>query len=260
MVTVRAITAYLEQLAPMELKLGFDNVGLLAGTPEQPVSRALVALDITGRVIDEAKALGAELIVSHHPMFLEGLKNIVDTDVTGRLVIRLLTNGISAVCMHTNLDAAPGGVNDVLAEKLGARVTGILDAEERISRIAELPEAADFGSFLQKTCAALHSAGLRYYDAGRPVLRVAVCGGSGGQDLTEAFRAGCDTFVTADIKYHQFLLAKELGINLIDADHFCTENVIVPVLAEKLSRRFKDEIRVEISRSHGQTARFYMPD
>jgi dinuclear metal center YbgI/SA1388 family protein len=260
MATVGEITAYLEQLAPMDLKLGFDNAGLLAGTPDRQVSKVLVALDITGAVIDEAEIFGAELIVSHHPLFLEGLKSIVDTDVTGRLVIGLLTHGMSAVCMHTNLDAAPGGVNDVLAEKLGASVTGLLNPEDRVGRIAELPETAEFEAFLKKTCRVLSSAGLRYHDAGRPVRRIGVCGGSGGQDLEAAFRAGCDTFVTADVKYHQFLLARALVINLIDADHFCTENVIVPVLAEKLSERFKGEIQVRVSLVHGQTARFYTPD
>lgn len=259
MATVKEITEYLGELAPVQLKLDFDNVGLLAGTPEKTVRKVLTALDITPGVIDEAADLGAELIVSHHPLFFQGPKSIVDTDATGRKLIALLTRGISAVCMHTNLDAARGGVNDVLAEKLGGRVMDLLNQEDRISRIAELPEETTLQAFLIKTCAALESRGLRYYDAGRPVRRLGVCGGAGGQDIQLAFDNQCDTFVTADVKHHQFLQAAELGLNLIDADHFCTENVIVPVLAEKLSQKFRGEITVTVSRTLEQPARFYVP-
>ncbi len=260
MATVRDIEAYLWQLAPRELKLDFDNVGLLAGFPENQVSRVLVSLDITDAVIEEAVYMGAELIVAHHPLFLDEQKNILTTDATGRKIISLIEKGISAICMHTNLDAAEGGVNDALAHKLGGRVSGILNDEDRISRIAELSEAEAFPDFLARACAALDSNGLRYHDAGRPVRRMGLCGGSGGQDLELAFRKGCDTFVSADIKYHQFLLAEELNINLIDADHFCTENVIVPILADKITKHFGGKIRAAQSRVHRQTAQFYIPD
>ena len=260
MATVKDITETLGRLAPPELKMDFDNVGLLVGRPDAEVTKVLVALDITDEVIDEAAGLGAELIAAHHPLFFEGPKSIVDTDPSGRKIIALLTRGIAAVCMHTNLDAAQGGVNDVLAGTLGAAVVGVLNEETRIGRVAELSEETTFPAFLKSTCAALRSRGLRYHDAGRPVRRIGVSGGSGGDDIPTAFGKGCDTYVTADIKYHQFLLARELGLNLVDADHFCTENVIVPVLAETISKKFGDHVQVFVSRVHGQTARFYMPE
>lgn len=260
MATVKEIADYLGQIAPPELKLDFDNVGLLVGRPGAAVSSVLVALDITDEVIAEAVSQGAELIAAHHPLFFEGPKSIVDTDLTGRKIISLLSNGISAICMHTNLDAAEGGVNDVLAEKLGAKVIGVLNETDRIGRVAELPAILDFPTFLKNICASLQSRGLRYHDAGRPVQRIGVCGGAGGQDVFAAFEKGCDTYVTADIKYHQFLLAKELGLNLVDADHFCTENVIVPVLAERLSDKFGRDVQVFVSQVHKQTAMFYVPE
>ncbi|MEG1789187.1 MAG: Nif3-like dinuclear metal center hexameric protein [Oscillospiraceae bacterium] len=259
MATVREIADFLEELAPSSLKMDFDNVGLLVGLENRPVERVLVALDITEDVIDEAENVDAELIVSHHPLFFAGLKSVTDGDATGEKIVRLLTGGISAVCMHTNLDAAPGGVNDALAAALGLSVRGILNRAEGISRICALPEAMDFESFLSRVCAALSANGLRYHDAGRPVSVVGICGGAGGDDLTLAAESGCDTYVTADLKYHQFLLAKELGLNLIDAGHFCTENVIVPVLHDRLTEKFP-ELLVIISRRHVQTDRFYIPD
>jgi len=260
MATVKEITDFLGQLAPRELKMDFDNVGLLVGRPDAAVTKVLVSLDITDEVISEAAETGVQLIAAHHPFFFEGPKSIVDTDVTGRKIINLVTHEISAVCMHTNLDAAQGGVNDVLAEELGAAVIGVLNEEDNMGRVAELPEETDFAAFLESTCAALKSRGLRYHDAGRAVRRIGVCGGAGGDDVMTAFERGCDTYVTSDIKYHQFLLAKELGLNLVDADHFCTENVIVPVLAEKLAEKFGGEVQVSVSKVHGQTSRFYMPE
>ncbi|NCC68831.1 MAG: Nif3-like dinuclear metal center hexameric protein, partial [Clostridia bacterium] len=213
MATVKEITDYLGRIAPLELKLDFDNVGLLVGRPDTTVSKVLVALDITEEVIDEAVHMGAEVIAAHHPLFFDGPKSIIDTDITGRKIIELLSHGISAVCMHTNLDAAEGGVNDVLSRKLGATVTDTLNEEDHIGRVAELPEEMVFSDFLRKSCSELMSRGLRYHDAGRPVRRIGVCGGAGGHDVMAAFGKNCDTYVTADIKYHQFLLAKELGLN-----------------------------------------------
>lgn len=110
--------------------------------------------------------------------------------------------------------------------------------------------------FLGKVKDALSANGLRYHDAKIPVKRVAVCGGSGGSMLGDAVARGCDTLVTADVKYDQFLFAREEGINLIDADHFCTENVVVPVLADMLGEAFP-ELDVHISKRHCQTACFF---
>ena len=172
-------------------------------------------------MIGEAAELGADLIVSHHPLFFE-LKNVTDSDTTSARVLHLARAGMSAICMHTNLDIAPGGVNDALCETLGI---------------------ADAG-------------GLRYVDAGRPVHHVAVLGGAGGNEMLEALEAGADTYVTADVKHHQFIDARELGLNLIDAGHFSTENVVVPVLASLIAERFPD-VDVRVSEAHEQPEKFF---
>lgn len=263
MATVKDVLDFLEWTAPTAMKLDFDNVGLLAGWPERKVNRVMTSLDITSAVISEAAAKKADLIVSHHPLFFT-LKSVTADDVTGRKLISLIENGISAICMHTNLDAAEGGVNDTLARTAGIaapelfKTDGVLadGAAYGIGRIGELSEKTSLTEYLRHLKQALSSGGLRYYDAGRPVFRVAVLGGSGGNELMDAVKSGCDTFVTADIKYDIFLLAAELGVNLIDADHFCTENVIVPVLRDRLADAFYD-IDVLVSESNTQTAKFF---
>ncbi|MBP8640710.1 MAG: Nif3-like dinuclear metal center hexameric protein [Oscillospiraceae bacterium] len=260
---LKEIVSYFEALVPPEMKMDFDNVGLLVGTNDAEVTKALVALDITDAVIDEALCVKAQLILSHHPMFFE-LKQVNDSTITGRKIVKMLKNGISGFCQHTNLDCVSGGVNDALADKLGVAVEGFLDGplftkdglEYGMGRFGFLPSAVDFEDYLCDVKFVLNSTGLRYHNAGKPVSKVALCGGTGGNFVEAALMLGCDTLVTADVKYHQFLEAKELSLNLIDADHFCTENVVVPVLAEMLKKGFP-ELEVVISKFHSQTAKFY---
>ncbi|MBR4231985.1 MAG: Nif3-like dinuclear metal center hexameric protein [Oscillospiraceae bacterium] len=262
MVTVRDIYECLEAFAPLEMKMDFDNPGFLVGRGGAPVERVLVSLDITENVIAEAADMGAQLIVSHHPLFFS-LKSVTDGDGIGRKVLALASSGIAAICMHTNLDAANGGVNDALAGALGLNDTELLNVEgvngkgEEFSygRVGFLPEPTDMRSFLERVKNVLGSNGLRYHDAGRPVHKVASVGGSGGSMLELAAAKDCDTFVTSDIKYDVFLTAKELGMNLIDGDHFCTENTVVPVIADLIGKAFPDT-DVHVSARHRQTARF----
>ena len=254
MTTVGEVFAFMNKKAPVAGKMDFDNVGLLVGHSSASVTRILTALDITDEVIEEAADMGAELIVSHHPLFFE-LKTVTDASWEGQRALSLAEKGIAAICMHTNLDAARGGVNDALMAVLGGKVEAILEPDTGIGRIGELDREVPFRDFLPFVKKTLASNGLRYHDAGRPVKHLAVCGGSGGSDIGLAAAAGCDTYVTADVKYNQFLEAKHLGLNLIDSDHFCTENVVVPVLHRWLAGAFPD-VDVRISKVHGQTAQF----
>jgi dinuclear metal center YbgI/SA1388 family protein len=262
MTKLSEIVAYFEAAVPNAMKMDFDNVGFLVGDGGREIKKALVALDITDEVIDEAAACGAGLIVSHHPLFFQ-LKTVTDQTPEGRKIIKLLAGNMAAICLHTNLDSVDGGVNDALLATLGLRRLAILEPEMTLpdgrvygcGRVGELPETVDMPAFLQKVKTSLQSNGLRYHDAGRSVRKVAVCGGSGGSMIGDALRHGCDTLLTADIKYDQFLTAKECGLNLIDADHYSTENVGVPGLAEMLAARFP-ALEVAISRCHRQTAQF----
>ena len=253
--TVKDIFDKLCEIAPLELQLDYDNAGFLIGRADTPVEKALLSLDVTEEVVDEAVERGAQLIVSHHPVIWDEMKSLTDQKSGNEKLLRLLENGIAVISMHTNLDIVEGGVNDVLLSLLGAENEGPFD-DEGCGRKGRLQKALPLDAFLALCKEKLNTRGLRYYDAGRPAEHIAVRGGAGGSALIEAWRAGCDTYVTADVKYSVFLQARELGINLIDGDHFCTENPVIPVLAQKLRASFP-EIRFFISERHGQTARFY---
>lgn len=262
MVKVIDVLNELEKTAPLHYKMDFDNVGLLAGDPSQKVTKVLLSLDITRDVVAEAAENGAELIVSHHPIMFDAKSVIAGDPVSGK-IFDLLNNGISAICMHTNLDAAVGGVNDALAKAAG--LTDIVPLEragedERgvygIGRVGSLPEPCALSEYLPVIKNALQTKGLRYYDSGKLVSRVAVGGGSCGGYLALADELGCDTFITADIKYDVFLEARERGMNLIDGDHFCTENTVIPEVKKLLSAIHG--IEIIISGRHSQTVCFYM--
>ena len=263
MTTVADILKYMETIAPPHMKESWDNIGLLCGSKSQPVTKVLVALDPFEGVCREAAQLGAELIITHHPLIFQPAKAITDETSVGRSILALCHAGISAINAHTNLDCTPGGVNDVLARTLGLKdiqviapagtnEDGIPYGLLRSGFVKEQP----LEKFLGTVKSALHCDGLRYVDAGKPVHKVAVGGGACGGGMYEAVAAGCDTFVTSDLKYNQFWDAKEMGLNLVDAGHFHTENPVIHVLAEKLAARFPD-LEIKISESHSDCMKFY---
>ena len=258
MTTVSDIMNYIEALAPRDLKMEWDNVGLLCGSRSTPVSKILVALDPFEHVCKEAADWGAELIVTHHPLIFKPLPNITDETGIGRGIMTLCRHGISAVNAHINLDCAPGGVNDVLAKELGLGDISPIpygDGSSALLRCGAVKKQS-LADFLAHVKARLGCEGLRYADGGKPVRKVAVGGGSCADGMLDALDAGCDTFVTADVKYNQFWDARDLGLNLIDAGHFCTENPVVAVLAEKIAAQFP-EITVKISETHADCMKFY---
>ena len=248
----------LDSWAPFETQMDFDNAGFLVGRGERPVSRVLVALDITEQVVEESGLWGAQLVVSHHPVIFHPVKTITDASPLGRTLLRLAELGIAAICAHTNLDAAQGGVNDCLARALELDGVELLcrdgtDGQGRpygIGRVGTAPQegldACQYAAFVKER---LGAASVRYVDGGVPVNKVAVGGGSCGSMLSEVLAAGCDTFVTADVKYDVFLEAKALGINLMDAGHFATEDVVCPALVQFLSRHFP-KVEVRRTESH----------
>jgi len=267
MIKVNDVYEFLKTIAPLEMAVETDNVGFLVGSADTVVSKVLVCLDITGDVISEAQEVGAQLIVAHHPMFFS-LKTVTDTDIIGKRVVRLLSGGISAICMHTNLDAARGGVNDALAIAVGIadenRVAEplsdsiLLESGEIVSlgRVGYLKEPCPMPEYLERLKKALNVNGLRYHDAGRDVFKISISSGAGGGEWDNAVKSGCDTFITADIKYHMFLDAKELGINIIDGGHYCTENLVSDVLVNKISSAFPT-LEVVISKTQDQTVNFF---
>ena len=237
---VKDIKNAIERLAPCSLAEEWDNVGLMLGDAEQYVSTVFICLDVTAENVQKAIDCDADLIISHHPLIFSPLKNILDTDVSGSIISTLIRNNISVYSAHTNLDKADGGMNDVLADKLGlSDVCHFKDGT--IGRIGELEtpvELADFKDFVKNV---LDCRSIRY--VGTPdetVKTVAVCSGAGGDGIYSAYNEGADVYVTSDIKHHEAQLAYELGINLIDAGHFETENIICEFLKEYLEEIMPD--------------------
>jgi dinuclear metal center YbgI/SA1388 family protein len=262
MTTVSNILNFVETLAPRSMKMDWDNVGLLCGSRSTPVTKVLVALDPFEHVCKEAAQWGAEVIVTHHPLIFRPLPSITDETSISRGLMTLIKHDISAINAHTNLDQAPGGVNDVLAKKLALVNVEVLNPCGEaggepwgLLRMGEVPEQP-LDAFLNRVKKLLGCEGLRYVDGGKPVRKVAVGGGACGDGWREALDAGCDTFVTSDIKYNQFWDARDFGLNLIDAGHFHTENPAVSVLADKIAAAFPD-LEVKISESHRDCMKYY---
>ena len=276
MTTVRDLYNALFAFAPASMKYDWDNVGLLCGiTMKKCVSilvgvlaviaaaaAVLVALDPMPDVIDEAKARGAQCIVTHHPLIFDAPRAINDESYTGRCILALAEAHIAAINLHTNLDVCPGGVNDVLAETLGLADVSVLDpigqdAQGRPYGLIRtgMVQAQSLAAFAAFVRSALGCPGLRFADAGRPVRRVAVGGGSCGGAIDEVLAAGCDTLVTADLKYNHFEEAKYRGLNLLDAGHFETENPVCAVLA-RILREALPELTVLRAQDHKDETQF----
>ena len=265
MATVADILKYIESIAPPYMMESWDNVGLLCGRKDKEVKKILVALDPFRNVIEEAIAENCDLMVTHHPLiFRDKIMALNEDTETCRNLLTLVENGIAAINAHTNLDLAPGGVNDILAATLALESIEVINPEGedaqgrpygllRCGTVREQPLSA----FLASVKKSLGCDGLRYVDGGKAVRKVAVGGGSCADFMQEAAAAGCDTFVTADVKYNQFRTAYELGLNLIDAGHFHTENPTMPVLAANLRLAFP-EVEVKLAENHGECMNFFV--
>lgn len=254
MAVVKDFYNFIDQIAPFATQEGFDNAGFLVGRGDRTVEKVLAALDVTEAVVSEAAEWGAQLIVAHHPIIFQPDRSVTDESVVGRVLLALIENRIAAICAHTNLDAAQDGVNDCLARALELTDLGQLhqEGEDALGRPYGIGRtgtvhrpglsAAEYAAFVKEK---LGSASVRFADGGRPVEKVAVGGGSCGSMMEDALARGCDTFVTADLKYNQFLNAKALGLNLLDAGHFPTENVVCAPLSARLAQAFpQTEVRV----------------
>lgn len=238
---VSEIFDFINSFAPFKTALPFDNAGLLVGDKNAEVKKIGVVLDVTADVTERAVENGIDLIISHHPVIFNGIKRL-EPDSPPYLLAR---HGISVISAHTNLDAATGGVNDALAAALGLKnVTPLSDGQSDgyppMGRIGRLEAPLSCEQFAKTVAQRLCTKAKTVLCNGK-ILKVAVCGGAGEDFIMPAVDAGADALVTADIKHHNLLLAKSLGLCLIDAGHFETENVVVPILAKRISEFSKSE-------------------
>ncbi len=257
MTTVQDILTFLEQIAPPSLAESWDNIGLMTGDRSTEVFRVLCALDVTEGVVQEAVDCGAQLIVAHHPLIFTSVHAVTADNTTGRALMTAIRHGISVICMHTNADCAQGGVNDALAAALGLTEIVNMEAGENgmLGRVGDLPEAMSPRAFAAYVKERLHAGGVRFTDAGKPVRRVAVGGGACGKMMDSALSKGADAFVIGDCSYDIMQRAQALGLTLVDAGHFPTENPMVPVFAERIGTQFP-EVAAVCSQTHRDCIEF----
>ncbi|PKM52362.1 MAG: Nif3-like dinuclear metal center hexameric protein [Firmicutes bacterium HGW-Firmicutes-7] len=258
---IKDIMAIIEELAPIHLAEAWDNCGLLVGDEKKEVKRLLIALEPSMEVIDEAVEKGIDLIVTHHPLMLNKLNKIISNNVEGRKLIKLIKNDIGLYSAHTNLDKAPNGLNFYLGRLLklldikvlspssgenmhhynnglenhlmGLGVIGLLEKEltlEKLSKAVQRILGLEY----------IHFVG----DKERVIRTVAIVTGSGISELDKAIIKGAEVLITGDIKYHNAQYANEVGISLIDATHFGSENIVVKLLGDIFSKKLKDEVEV----------------
>ena len=235
MPTVKDIYDFINSIAPFESQSEWDNSGIAAGSFEQEVTTVVLALDITADVVAFARENGAQLVVSHHPVIFRPRKRLMSTDPA----YMLANAGLSAICAHTSLDIADGGVNDALTAKLGFGKCAPLTAQGEASmvRVYDYPEPHEIGETAAQVAKALGTA-VRYSDCGKLVKKVAVCGGAGCDFSSLCAEHGCDLLITGDADHHDFLDGITEGISIIAAGHFETEIPVVEVLADAIKQKF----------------------
>ena len=239
------------EIIPSSLSCDWDRDGLEAcPEPCREIKRVLVALDITGYVIDKAIKEKFDVIIAHHPLFFGGLSSINSLNADGKRAVLLAKNDIAVMTFHTRLDAVSGGVNDVLASRLGlSDVEAVDSGSDTIMRLGNLEGEMSPEEFARLVKSTLSDGGqeasIVLSSADRKVKKVAVLGGSGGDYIALAAQKGADTFVTGDMKYHQELSALDFNINLISAGHFFTEYPVCEFLRD-LTEKLCPDVQVEI--------------
>ena len=238
---ISEIAAAIESFAPLGLQETYDNSGLIVGRPDDEVKCALLAVDVTDEVMDEAEREGCDIVITHHPVIFHALKRLNSADMTQRCVERAIRRGIAIYACHTNLDAAPSGMSFRLAGMLGVGELKVLqptgDSGAGFGVVGELPAEMPAAEFMERIRKVTGARVLRHSDIARPsVRRVAVCTGAGAFLVAEAVRAEADMYVTSDLKYNDFTAA-DGRLTVVDAGHFESEYCAIEILFDILSKK-----------------------
>lgn len=233
MTTVKNIYDYINSIAPFSQQEEWDNSGFLVGEYRKQVNTVVLALDCTREVVEYAKSVNADLLITHHPVIFNTVKSIEK----GTVLYELISNDIAVISAHTSYDKAVGGINDTLAELLGIDNTVTLPNGYLV--VGDLKREMSIDDFAQFVSDTLDCHGLRYTDTDKLIKRVCVAGGACSEFMQDAMD-NADCFVTGDLKYHEMLDASEKGFAVISAGHFETENVPFLKIKERLERIFTD--------------------
>lgn len=252
---IKEVLSHLEQKFPLSYQEDFDNCGIQCGDKEREITGVLVCFEMSDETIDEAIALNANLVISHHPLMLKrGIQKIEPTNRVGRILCKALENRMVLYSMHTNLDSAPEGVNDLFAKKLNLQNVSVLEPNEKyfsapsegegkgcmvgLGRVGNLPAPMSAEKFLLSLKEIFGVPAVRYYgDLEKPVQRVALCGGSGGSYIGTAQAAGADVYVSGDIKYHDFHTADRKML-IADIGHLESEQFVKEIIFNEIKENF----------------------
>ena len=245
----------LDEVAPFTMKEEWDNPGLQVGDPSMEITRVLVSLDPTKEAISRAIELGAELLLTHHPLIFRSINTINRREYPGDIIYYAIKSNISVVSMHTNLDISIHGINSLLAQEFNLKDVEPLSKKENciqegagIGVLGELDPAQTLDEFLKRTKSILRNDYLRVVGDGSLVIRkVAIVGGSGGEFISLSRQRGADLLLTGDLGHHHGLEAKRIGLALIDGGHFFTESTSMKLFSRKLKDLFNDNnIHIEV--------------
>ncbi|MGG5462633.1 Nif3-like dinuclear metal center hexameric protein [Clostridium sp. B9] len=245
----------IENIAPVNLKEGFDNVGLMVGDREKNITKILLALDCTNEVIEEAKEVGAELILTHHPLLFRKPSTITTDTLLGKKIIELIKNDINLYSAHTNWDSVKGGLNDTLVKILGFNEGIIMDKnqvdqEAGIGRVVELNKEMTVLEVIDLIKASLGVKNLRYSgDLDNTVKRIAIVNGSGQDFFGDAKKFGADLIITGDTTYHFVSDYNEMGLNILDIGHFNSEWPVLISVSEKVKEKLDSDVEFFISKA-----------
>lgn len=230
-----AVINALEEFAPLSLQESWDNAGLIVGSPLNNVTKALLTLDVTEEVVEEAIACGADIIISHHPLIFSGLKKITGRSYIERALMKAIANNILIYASHTNIDSAEGGVSYKMGEKIGLEHMRPL-MPSGLGVVGELNTPKTVTQFVSLLKKSFDAPVVRYTELDRKICKVALCGGAGAEFIENALAAGADAYVSGDFKYHDFFKA-EKQIALIDIGHFESERYTLEIFYDILSKK-----------------------
>lgn len=247
MPTAAEIAKTFDEYFPYQGACSYDNVGLLVGREDAEIKKVLVTLDVTMAVIEEAKEMGADMIVSHHPIIFREQKSVTDGAYTGMLLLSLIESGIVCIALHTNYDRAEEGNNDALARLLGARE--YVKTEEGFATEFDLPEEATFAAFANMIKNTLGDTVLRTVGGGKVKKVIASCGAGISESMILRAKETGAVIVTADVKHNYAVMARDLGVRLVETTHYASEWAFTREIARFMRAKFEG-VTLEISKKN----------
>jgi len=249
---VKEIIEIMNTIAPPDLALSFDHVGLMTGSAKNDVSKILVCLDLDGRVLAEAEKLGCDIVITHHPLIFHPAEDLTEDNVRGRLLCRIVRMGLNVFSAHTNLDFTAGGVNDALAEKIG--LINVTATPDGFHRYGVLPESVSFKTFAALADESLSAEGVKCvvpdaFDIEKKISKVGVSCGSYDGEVEWIYENGIDVLVTGEVKHSAAVDLSMENFATISAGHYPTEVCGAEALCKRLQNMIGDKIEIVMSKA-----------